>query len=306
MNLSTMIAHVREQSGQSSADVIKSAIQLAAQEVWDSVDMPNSLQELRVCTDSERYITFPWQVHKIRKVRSAYNRVDLEINRVNAHYNDANFYQGEFVCRILRKIPLQDKITNASTLKFKLKKAETFDVTFTITGETDMASRCIEPVIIYAGSTEAYSVERYVNIPDSITKNRRLSADTIITDASANTLATFAAHLLECTYYLAQMYDRCITRYSSYQGCFDVVFKSHMPPLEDENDTFADPYSQVIIFKALEQIYLKSKDTIQVSAAYNEKAKALLAQFTTDELAGTTVRPSVKHNRFVSYYPGRL
>lgn len=306
MNLSDMITHVREQSGQSSDAVIRSAIQLAAQEVWDSVDLPNTLQELRVCTNSERYITLPWKVYKIRKIRSSNARVDYEINRVTAHYNDMNYYQSDIVHRILRKVPLENYITNASTLKFALRKAEDFDVVFTITGETDLAGRCIEPVTIAAGHTTGESVERYINIPDSITKNVLLSTDTDIIDASLNRLATFPAHLKECTYYLAQMYDRCISQYSPYNGCVDIVYKPHMPPLEDDNDIFPSPFNQVVIYKALEQIYLKSKDTIQVAQAYNSKALAILQQFTMDELTGTTLRPSVKANPFVTRYGGQL
>jgi len=306
MNLSSMVSHVREQSGQSSADAIKSAIQLAATELWNTVDLPNTQQEVRVCTNSERYVTLPWQVYKVRKVREAYSRVDYEINRTVAHYNDGNFYQKDWTCRILRKVPLELRITNASTLKFKLKKAEAFDVTFTIAGETDMATRCIEPLVIPAGQTENYSVERYVNIPDSITKDKRLSADTEIWDASSNKLATFGAHLLECTYYLAQMYDRCVSIYSPYAGCFDIVYKPHMPPLVEDNDYFPEPFDQIVIFKALEQLYLRSKDTLPAAAAYNQKALSLLQQFNLDELAGTTLRPSVKFNAFVSRYAGKI
>jgi len=59
MNLTDMITAVRNASGQSSSEVIKSAIQLAAEEVWNSVDLPNVLQELRVCTSKN--LTLPTQ-----------------------------------------------------------------------------------------------------------------------------------------------------------------------------------------------------------------------------------------------------
>ena len=306
MNLTDMITAVRNASGQSSSEVIKSAIQLAAEEVWNSVDLPNVLQELRVCTNSERFIVLPWQVSKIRKVRTTNGRVDMEINDVTAHYRDQNFYQDDIAVRILRKVPLHTKITNASTIRFKLKKVESFDVKITITGQTDLSGRCIEPVTIQAGSTYQDTVERYVNLPDNITKAQTTAADIEILDASGNEIGLFAAHLSECTYYLAQLYDRCYTINSPYLGCFDIVYKPHMPPLKDDNDIFPAPYHQVVIFKALEQIYLKSDETISVAQAYNAKALSILQQFSADENTGRTLRPNVKNNPFVTRYAGRL
>ena len=306
MNLTDMITAVRNASGQASTDVIRSAVQLAAEEIWNSVDLPNVLQELRVCTNSERFIALPWQVSKIRKVRTTNGRIDMEINDVTAHYRDQNFYQDDIAVRILRKVPLHTKITNASTVRFKLKKPETFDVSITITGSTDLSGRCIEPVVIQAGSTYQDTVERYINLPDNITKAQTTSADIEILDASGNEIGLFAAHLSECTYYLAQLYDRCVSINSPYLGCFDIIYKPHMPPLRDDNDIFPAPYHQVVIFKALEQIYLKSDETIKVAQAYNAKALSLLQQFSADENTGKTLRPNVKTNAFVTKYAGRL
>jgi hypothetical protein len=306
MNLADMIDAVREHSGQASTDIIKSAIQLAAEEIWNTVDLPGTLREVRVCTNSERYVTLPWEVYKIRKIRTANGRVDMELNTVTAHYNWMNFYQSEIVCRILRKVPLHTKISNASTLRFKLKRTESTDVTFTVSGSTDMEGRCIEPVIITAGNLSQDTVERYMGIPDSITKSRSLRSDTQVIDANGVELAVFPSHLTECAYYLCQMYDRCSTINSPYLGCFDVVFKPHMPPLTDNSDVFPAPFHQIVIFKALEHIYLKSDETVEVSAAYNQKALALLVQFAADENAGRTMKPSVKPNHFITKYSGKL
>lgn len=306
MNLTDMVAAVRNASGQSNTEVVKSAIRMAAEEVWNTVDLPNILQELRVCTNSERFIALPWQVSKVRKVRTTNGKVDMELNTVNALYNDGQFYQSDVICRILRKVPLHTKITNASTIRFALKKVESTDVTLTITGQTDLSGRCIEPVVIPAGRLYNETVERYANIPDNITKSRATATDIVISDATGNEIGVFAAHLSECTYYLAQLYDRCTTINSPYLGCFDIVYKPHMPPLADDNDIFPAPYHQVVIFKALEQIYLKSDETIAVSQAYNQKALALLQQFSVDENVGKTMRPTVKTNPFVTKYAGKL
>lgn len=306
MNLSDMIDAVRAHSGQASTDIIRSSIQLAAEEIWNTVDLPGVLREIRVCTNSERYVTLPWEVYKIRKVRTSNGRVDMELNTVTSHYNDGNFYQSEITCRILRKVPLHTRITNASTIRFKLKKVETSDVTFTIMGSTDLAGRCIEPVVVPAGSLTQDTVERYFGIPDSITKNRGLLSDTEIIDASGNEIGIFPAQLSECSYYLCQMYDRCSTISSPYLGCFDVVYKPHMPPLTDDLDVFPSPFHQVVIFKALEHIYLKSDETVDVASQYNQKALAILVQFAADENAGRTLKPAVKSNPFVTKYAGRL
>lgn len=301
-----MIESVRAHSGQASDDVIRASIQMAAEELWNSVDLPGTLREARVCTNNERYVTLPGEVYKVRKIRSAMGKVDMELENINGQYNDMNFYQPEITCRMLRKVPLHTKINNASTLRFKLRRAESADVTFTITGSTDMAMRVVEPVTITAGSTYQDTVERYFDIPDSITKDRPLSTDTQIIDAEGIELGLFPAQLSVCEYYLCQMYDRCSTVYSPYLGCFDVVYKPHMPPLTDDLDIFPAPFHQVVIYMALEQICMKSDETIKVAAAYKQKALSLLMQFTADEQAGRTVKPAVKRNLFVTRYSGKL
>jgi len=306
MNLTDMIEAVRAASGQSNTDVIKYAIRMAAEEVWNTVDLPNVLQEMRVCTNSERFISLPWQVSKVRKVRTTNGKVDMEINSVNALYNDGQYYQTDIVCRILRKVSLHTKITNASTLRFSLKRVENFDVHIVVSGNTDLSSRCVEPVVIPAGSLSYDTVERYFGIPDSITKSETTGSDITITDASGNEVGIFAAHLTDCTYYLAQLYDRCTTINSPYLGCLDIVYKPHMPPLRDDNDVFPAPFHQVVIFKALEQINMKSDETIQTAKLYNEKAFNLLMQFSQDENVGKTLRPAVKSNPFVTKYSGQL
>lgn len=306
MNLTDLINSVRLHSGQSSDEVIRAAIQLAAEEVWNTVDLPNTLREARVETNSERYVALPWEIYKIRKARMSNARLDLELNTAGGPYQDDNFYQSDLTCRILRRVPLHTKITNASTIRFQLKKAQTADVQLTVCGETDLASRCIEPVTIPAGATYQDTVERYVNIPEYITKAAATTVDIQIRDASGNEIGLFPAHLTECTYYLAQFYDRCTQISSPYLGCVDIVYKPHMPPLTDSNDVFPAPFHQVVIFKALEHIYLKSDETVETAAVYNQKALEILRQFTTDELLGRTLKPALKRNGFISPISFRL
>lgn len=293
-------------TGITAEDVLDSAIQMAAVEVWESADLPDTLQEVRVCTGSERFVTMPWQVHKIRGVKSANNRYTLQINSVHPYYQDMRYYQSELDCRVVRYVPLHTKITNASTLKFKARKTVNEDVTFTISGEIDNASFVVEPLVLSSGAREVISVERFVNVPLSITKNIRTETDVDILDASGNLLATFPNHLLECKYMLLQMYDRCTSQYGSLSGCFDVLFKPHVPQMSEDTDAFPDPFSQVVLFKAAEQVTLRDTDKLDVAAAYNEKALALLRQFTADAVRGKTLKPNIQMDRLATMYTGHL
>ena len=306
MTLHELREKLKAVTGITSEEPLKSALQMAAVEVWESADLPDTLQEVRVCTGAERFVTMPWQVHKIRGIKSANNRYALQINTVHPYYQDMRYYQSELDCRVVRYVPLRTKITNASTLKFKAQKAVSEDVTFTISGEVDTATYVVEPLVLSSGHREVISTERFVNVPLSITKNIRTETDVDILDASGNILATFPNHLLECKYMLLQMYDRCTSQYSAVSGCFDVLFKPHPPQLDEDTDTFPDPFSQVVVFKAAEQITLRDTDKLDVAAAYNEKALSLLKQFSADAVRGKTLKPNIQMDRLTTRYQGLL
>ena len=306
MTLSELKNQVNALTGVTDGDTLAAVIQGAASEIWDSVDLPNTLQEIHVTTNSERYITFPWEVYKIRGVKSANERYVIELNSIHPYYQDYNFYQSEYICRVIRHVPIYNKITNASSLKFKARANVTEDITLTITGEIDNASYCVEPLVLTSGSREVISVENYVNIPRAIVKDKRTAVDIDIYDASGNLLGVFPNHLLESRYIMAQMYDRCTTIASPFSGCFHVLFKPHPPQLSADHDTFPDPFSQVVVFKATERLFLRDSGNLEVASLYNEKALALLNQFTADDTRGKMIHPSRKEDKLTSKYHGYL
>lgn len=304
MTLLELKSKLADITGLTEASTQRTLIQLAAEELWNSVDLPNSLQEIRVTTAADRFVTLPWQVYKVRGVKFANSRNSVEINTIHPYYNDLDFYVSDLSCRVLRYVPIHTRITNASTLKFKARKAVTSDVDFTITGEVDNASYVVEPLTLPAGSREVISEERYVNIPRSITKALPSEVDVDIYDASGNLLGVFPNHLLECRYLLCQMYDRCTQIANTLDGCFDVLFKPYAPPLYSDGDAFPDPFAQVVLFKAVEQHFLKS-DT-NMASVYNEKALELLKQFTADDTRGKKIKPRIPMDKLTTVYAGRL
>lgn len=304
MTLLELKSKLADITGLTETSTQRTLIQLAAEELWNSVDLPNSLQEVRVTTAADRFVTLPWQVFKVRGVKFSNSRTALEINTIHPYYNDLDFYVSDLSCRVLRYVPLHTRITNASTLKFKARAVMEDDVDFNITGEVDNASYVVEPLTLPAGSREVISQERYINIPRSITKSSPCDLDVDIYDASGNLLGTFPNHLTECRYLLCQMYDRCTQISNTLDGCFDVLFKPYAPPLYNDGDAFPDPFAQVVLFKAVEQHFLKS-DT-DTASVYNEKAAELLKQFTADDVRGKKIKPKITLDKLTTVYAGRL
>lgn len=298
---------VKSLSGVTDAATRKAAIHLAAEEVWNSLDIPGTMQEIRVDTGANRYVTLPWQVYKVRGIKNAYDRVPVEVNTIHPLYHDySSFLTPGDMAVELGRIPLKQKITNASTLTFTLRKKESVDVVINIVGEVDNASRVIEPVTIPAGQLSAESVERFINLPTSITKTAVNRYDIDIADADGVVLGTIPNHLYSASYLLYQFRDRCLSDGTPLRDGFDIMFKPHLPPMTEGGDFFPAPYHQTVIFKALEQLKMGNESELDVATAYNSKGMEVTKQFNSDAVNGKTLRPNVRHKSNYSHFHGSI
>lgn len=301
MTLIELVTAVQALSGLSEEERVKSAVRLAAKEVWNTTDIPGTAQEIRIRADEQMFATLPYNVYQIRGVRNPVDKQQRELNTIHPQYHDSSWFQSYWTWRLIRRVPLQRAITNASTLVFRLKRTQTVPVNIIITGQVDYASKVVEPVTIAAGARQVETVERFVDIPMAIVKDHPTVSDMEILDADGRVLGVFPNHLRESQYQLVQFHDRNTVRHT-YDGVFDVLFKPHMPNLEEHGDVFPAPFDQTVVYKALEQLKLGSESELAtgIADAYNTKAAQVQGQFERDALQGKTLRPNYKRNPFVS------
>lgn len=305
MNFGAIKEHIHRFAGVSDEALIAVAANFAATEVWSSVDIPGTLKEIRVKTAEDRFVTLPWQVYQPRSVKSADTLISVSLYTIHAAYQDYSPYHHMYECRVLGKIPLQDRILNSSTIRFQLRKEEDSDVILNIVGATDLASRISEQIIIPTGSLYADSLNRFLDIPDSITKTAATEVDIDIYDCDNRLLATFPNHLTDCSYSLCQLRDRSEVSVGNFD-LFDILFKPHPPVLVQDSDYFPDPWAHLVVYKALEQLQLGNVAQLDVATAYNAKSVAVLKQFSSSDIEGKTLRPNIKRSPFVPRITTRI
>lgn len=290
--IAQVIQQVADMSGQSDRTRILAAINAAAQEIWNTFDLPGSMREIRVSTDSNKFITLPWYVLAIRMIRNAHDRNPVDLVTAHRQYQAYKGYQNPYQWRVISRTPLLRAITTASTLTVSRLRADQEKVTVTITGVPSYASRVIEPIVFEVGQQEIETEEAYREIT-AITKSATTKSDFEIKDAKGTVIAMLPNHLLSAPNWLIQVLDRCDTTSSANVSCFDVLYKPVLGVIEEDgqlfSESFPEQYEQVVIFKALEQLYLAKEDMLPVAMQYNQKARALVEQFTAHDDLGKTL-----------------
>lgn len=281
-------------SGQTDDAKIIALINTAAHEIWDTVDLPGVLREVRVNTDNERFTTLPNDVYRIRRVKQVSSKMAIDLVTASDAYSDSFYTMGFFTWRLLWRVPLCRRITNATRLTFRAKQPLTERCTIEITGPTDVGSRVTDTLRIDANQTTVQSNDNFIDVLN-ISKNVVTNSDIEVLDAESNVVSVIPNHSNSPQYWLVQILERCNTVSGQYQ-CFDVLYKPILPPITTLKDYFPEGFEQVLLFKALEQVYLGKEDMIGTAKEYNTKALSLLAQFQVDESMGKSLRPNVKRS----------
>lgn len=298
MSLTTVEADFKRMSGSVDSDAALAILNLAAQEIWDSVDLPGELREVRLTTDSERYCTLPFDAHKIRAVRLVTGATPMEIVPIGDRYVEGRRLQNYWTWRQLYRTPLQTRITNATKLTFTARKKLDARCTLTLGGPTSLGTRVYETLVIDANQQSVTSQECYQDLV-KLDKDVVTNSDIIVKDGTGAELSILPNHALAASYWLVQIRETCASS-GSCNGCncFDVLYKPALQPFADLNAYWPAIAESVLLFKALEHFYLGREEMLAVAQQYNGKALAILQQFQVDEAAGKTIRPQVKRDAY--------
>ena len=293
--LTDVANNLKTMSGQTDDARVLSLLDSAAHEIWDSVDLPGVLREVRVTTDREKFVTLPADVYRLRAVRHVHSTNPVELATAIDRYRDFQFVQNVYTWRLLYRTPLCRRITNATRIRFTARKPVSARTTITIAGPTDLGTYVEDTLRIEAGQSTVTSNENYTDVA-LLVKDVNTSSDIDVTDANSNVISVLPNAQSGPMYWLAQIRERCDQGSCSFCQCFDVLYKPVLPPITSLKSYFPEGFEQVLLFKALEHVYLGKEDMLDTANAYNQKALALLQQFQTDEAAGKSLRPNIKRN----------
>lgn len=262
-------------------------INMAAQELYDSYDLPGSLweREFRLQDNDYRLVTVPWYVGLIKGVRRFQfsRKVQLVDPRPRYHYKP--WRQGLFQWRIIGDTPLTQHMTQSGYLRARLDVAEEGPLTVTIKGQTNTADIAYERLQFPAGTTQLTTTNQWRKSSPfgivSITKSARTLGNVHITQVlDGREVAVIPNCLKFSRNRLVQIHDGFHVLSFADQEHIEMLFKWFLVPLEEDEDQFlhTDIWDQAIIWKLREQWHSTREGEESLSVAAYTKCKDLVQQ----------------------------
>jgi hypothetical protein len=273
-----IINNVREVVGINPTDTaareqLLNYINRAGRELYDSMDLPNTLREDQFCLDDDHaHITLPWYVDGIRGIRHVASGCTFQLLDPRSQYSYTEIQQPCDTWRFIRKSPLIRDIPAAGTLTITLTEAQPEALQVAVSGQTTQAFLAIETVTFAAGETSKTTTKQFTQENPtgitSITKNRVTSVDVIVTDtASGAEIARIPNRHFAATNQIIQIYAPGHARQYD-DDCFQILYKLPYQSLWYDNDSFFDPkLEEALVWKSQEHFYARQGDPEKANIA---------------------------------------
>jgi hypothetical protein len=269
--------------------VVVSRINDAAQEIWSSTDLKESLDECIVDINVDaQTVTLPWFVENVKKMRYYNGRMNIDHHDMRNRYND-DFGNEVYIHRFRqkRRTAIGRTLENFTRLTFTLPIAEAIDIKLSIQGETTNSSKSSETLTLVAGQTTVESSLAYMTV-DNIAKSVANAYDITVTDADDNVLSVIPNHLLYVKYSVLQIQDQESTQLQSTYSSIEVLYKLPFSPMVHDFDEFCygNKYDMCVVWKYLEQ----NKNMVSDAAAAQAKCTQILDQILASEMSAVTTK----------------
>jgi hypothetical protein len=275
----------------------------AAEEVYRSDDLNGALKEELIAIPSvnSKMLAFPAYMFEIRAMRWYDSMTIIKLRTIHARFQNDNYGIKLEDWRDIGYSPLQQQITNASTLKFTIPLAELSDIKISVVGKTPNSSRIEEIVTIATGSLEVETVNDFEEVV-SITKSRVTNYNITVEDAEENELALIPNNELQSRYKIVQIRD---DKFSGQQeNCgIEVLYKEKFVPMVNNSDTFLDgSYDEAIYWKFLEYWYSTHEGKAQEALMSMQKSAEIVEQVRNNANLNKDMQIQFGENRFYNMF----
>lgn len=308
MSLKYILDRVKSSVGATSTDLnaqqrllLLDFINEAANEIYDSIDLPYVLQECYVQVDTDNLtIALPPFVGEIRAMRdtreypaSGNNKWSLIDTR--PRYTRKDWEMKWNKVRILKESPIVTDLTDALALTFEIETADS-DIIVTAVGETEYSNRAIDNVTMSATSNSG--TEAFMSIR-SLKKNKVSNHNILVKDANDVELAIIYADRLESNYKIVD-----ISEYPSLHTCgeyfvMEVLYKPALNRLYLDNDEFPlVGYDDVLVLKTKQLLAEEQPGKEQRAILMDQKAQRKINQKIIDKTGTNQKRLVAARNPF--------
>ena len=271
----------------SEREVVVTRVNAAAKELYDSTDLPGSLDEQVFDLNAgAAQVSLPEYVGQTRGGRYYDSRMKVAIDDMGNRYHAGMNFQDVWYLnfRKLSKSPLSREIINESVLKFSTPIEELEDTRIAIIGPTINSSRAAEEIVLLANTKEVSCISNFRSPIESILKNRKTLYDITVKDIEDNILAVIPNSQYRSTYNIYQILDTPFPTLPSTWSALEVKFKKRYVPMKEDIDQFVcgDDFDKAIFWKFMEH---RSRN-VEAASAFQAKTIQATDTLITDEEPG--------------------
>ena len=260
----------------------------AAEEIWDSTDLPGSLMEVSLRVTADKQLALPNFVGELRAMREHFWESKWDLQDQRPRYQNQPWKNQWKNWRIIGFSPIQRTLVTTGAVTLTIPVADA-TVSITIVGSTVDAARVSETFVMSATSVAGtIQFTSYTSIhANSDTRNSNIS----VVDQNNNVLAILRNDQREVKYLIVD-----VSQYPSTGSLtdgtrlMDVLYKIPYSKLINDNDVFPVPdFDNVIILRAKQLIEegKESDDPAEKALLLNMKANNIQKR-KTENIEGTT------------------
>lgn len=228
-----------------SKTALKRLVNRAAKELYESTDLPGSIDELTIEEVTEDQVALPWHLGEIRAVRLHDQKDKIEIRDLRRNYGYINWPEEWLKFRVKNESPLNQSYGDEAPLKFVVEAVETPNIVVTVKGPAQGKTSTSETVTINAVDVSTSTV--FTDTPLYIKKSAISSYDVSIRNLDDEEVGFIPNNQLESRFILVD-----VSTYFA-ADCLDILYKKRLTPLENDDDEYICPgFDDAIVFKAIE------------------------------------------------------
>lgn len=224
-------------------------INIAAEEVWESTDLPGCLMELIINVTADSEVAIPSFIGELRAMREKSLMHKFTLNDMRPRYQQEPWKQLWRNWRHKGESATQLEITNSAPPILIIPTPD--DTEITIRGATANANDVEDTIVMNA--VEVQATQPFTRI-DSISKDSRNEFDIQVMDVNSNLLAVLYNNELESRYIIVD-----VSQYpfggegASGERIMELLYKKPFYRMELDSDRFPIPgWDNIIVDKTLQ------------------------------------------------------
>ncbi len=270
-----------------------------------SNDQVGSLFEIIVFYDIEsKLVSLPSFVGHIRGARYYDNPYKHTLRDIRPRYAKEMYGVELLDFREVGTSTLAIQPEEWGKLKFALPEGEVSekDLVIAIVGETPVASRVEEQLILAKDGNSVTSVNSWKEAPKVIRKDAANNFNITVTDINDVEVAIIPNHQLNSQYSVWQVRDDSMSGQLS-GNSLEILFKERLPELVNDYDEFLDGrYDDVIVWQFLEQYYAQQEGKEKLSEAARDQWQLNLVDLNRDHARSKKAEEQAVPNKFYGLF----